>query len=67
MAAIRARLERGIKRAEILHQALARFLQLVVTPGVVPVIWIGLFERFAHLDVAVMTRWYIEIQLEQPT
>ncbi len=65
IAAIRALLERAVKRREIPHRALARFPQLVVAPGVMAIIWMGLFERFAHLDVAAMMRTHIEILLEQ--
>jgi hypothetical protein len=32
-----------------------------------PIIWMGLFESFAHLDVAAMMRSNIEILLEQRT
>jgi len=65
IAVIRALLERAVKRGEIPHRALARFPQLVVAPGVMAIIWAGLFERFAHLDVAGMMRSHIEILLGQ--
>lgn len=67
LAVIGALLERAIRCGEIPHRALARFPQLVVAPGVMAIIWTGLFERFAHLDVAAMMRSYIEILLGQQT
>jgi hypothetical protein len=63
IAAMRALIERAISRGEISHDALARFPQLVVAPGLVAILWAGLFERFSHLDVAGMMRAHIEILL----
>src|SRR6266480_597688 len=61
MAAMRALLERAIARGEIRHTGLARFPQLVVAPGLVAIIWRGLFDRFAPLDAAGMMRAHIDI------
>lgn len=63
MAAMRALLKRAIARGEIPHTALARFPQLVIAPGLIAIIWRGLFDRFAHLDAAGMMRAYIDILL----
>jgi AcrR family transcriptional regulator len=63
MAAISALLERAIARGEISHTALARFPQLVAAPGVIAILWRGLFDRFAHLDAAGMMRAHIDILL----
>jgi AcrR family transcriptional regulator len=63
IAAMRAMIERAVARGELRHAALARFPQLVVAPGLVAILWVGLFDRFAHLDVAGMTRAHIEILL----
>ncbi len=63
IAAMRALIERAVSRGEISHAALARFPQLVVAPGLVAIFWAGLFDRFAHLDVAAMMRAHIEILL----
>ncbi len=65
MAAMRALLERASKRGEIPHQALAQFPQLVAAPGVLAIIWVALFEQFAHLDAAAMMQSHIEILLGQ--
>ena len=63
IAAMRALIERAVSRGEISHAALARFPQLVVAPGLVAIFWAGLFDRFAHLDVAAMMRAHIDILL----
>ena len=63
IAAMRAMIERAVARGELTHAALARFPQLVVAPGLVAILWVGLFDRFAHLDVAGMMRAHIEILL----
>jgi hypothetical protein len=63
IAAMRALIERAVARGELSHAALARFPQLVVAPGLVAILWVGLFDRFAHLDVAGMMRAHIEILL----
>jgi AcrR family transcriptional regulator len=63
IAAMRALIERAVGRGEIGHAALAHFPQLVVAPGLVAIVWVGLFDRFAHLDVAGMMRAHIEILL----
>jgi AcrR family transcriptional regulator len=63
MAAMSALLERAIARGEIPHTALARFPQLVAAPGLIAIIWRGLFDRFAHLDAAGMMRAHIDILL----
>jgi AcrR family transcriptional regulator len=63
MAAMRALLERAIARGEIRHRGLAHFPQLVVAPGLLAIIWRGLFDRFAPLDAAAMMRAHIDILL----
>ena len=63
MTAMRTMLERAIARGEIPNTALAHFPQLVVAPGILSIIWVGLFDRFQHLDVAAMMRTHIAILL----
>jgi hypothetical protein len=62
---MRAMIERAVARGEVSHAALARFPQLVVAPGLVAILWAGLFDRFDHLDVAAMMRAHIDILLER--
>ena len=51
MAAIRGMLRRAVERGELKTDALVRFPQLLAAPGLVAIIWSGLFDRFEPLDV----------------
>ena len=61
IAAMRALIERAMQRGEIAHDALLKFPQLIVAPGIVAIIWSGLFDRFAPLDVAAMMRAHLDV------
>jgi AcrR family transcriptional regulator len=61
MTAMRALIERAIARGELKHDALSRFPQLVIAPGIVAIIWSGLFDRFAPLDVSAMMRAHLDV------
>jgi AcrR family transcriptional regulator len=61
LTAMRALLERARQRGELKHEALLRFPQLVVAPGIAAIIWSGLFDRFAPLDVAAMMRAHLDV------
>jgi AcrR family transcriptional regulator len=63
MAAIRTMLKRAVERGELSSDALVRFPQLLVAPGVVAVIWHGLFDRFAPLDVRALMRAHFDLVL----
>jgi AcrR family transcriptional regulator len=65
IGAMRAMIERAVARGEVRHAALARFPQLVAAPGLLAILWAGLFDRFDHLDVAEMMRAHIDILLER--
>ena len=67
MAALQDVLQRAFDRGEIRHEALARFPQLLAAPGLLAVIWSGLFERFAPLDVRALLRAHIDIILDERT
>jgi len=58
---VRERLRRAAERGELTHDALARFPQLLVAPGLTPIIWSGLFERFAPLDVRELMRAHLQL------
>jgi AcrR family transcriptional regulator len=64
MAAMRALLRRAHARGELADDTLVRFPQLIVAPGMVAIIWSGLFDRFEPLDVAAMMRAHIGLLLE---
>jgi len=61
MAALRHLIGRAVERGEVEHEALLRFPQLIAAPGLVAIIWSGLFERFAPLDVAALMRAHLDI------
>lgn len=59
-AALREVLRRAAARGEA-PPRLAEFPQLVGAPGLLAVIWNGLFERFAPLDVRAMLHTHLDI------
>jgi AcrR family transcriptional regulator len=62
IAAVRAILRRAAARGEV-SAALVDFPQILVAPGLVAIIWSGLFERFEPLDVRAMMKTHIELLL----
>jgi AcrR family transcriptional regulator len=64
IAAMRALLQRAHERGEISDDTLIRFPQLIIAPGMVAIIWSGLFDRFAPLDVTAMMRAHLDALLE---
>jgi AcrR family transcriptional regulator len=61
IAAVRALLRRPVERGEIAADALMRFPQLLIAPGLVAIIWSGLFDRFEPLDVAALMRTHLDL------
>jgi hypothetical protein len=61
IAAVRGLLRRAAERGEIPAEALARFPQLLVAPGLVAIVWNGLFDRFEPLDVAGLMRAHLDL------
>jgi AcrR family transcriptional regulator len=51
---VRAILQRARARGEIADDALIRFPQLIGAPGIIAIVWSGLFDRFEPLDVRAM-------------
>jgi AcrR family transcriptional regulator len=64
IAAMRALLTRAQARGELKDDTLIRFPQLVVAPAMVAIVWSGLFDRFAPLDVAAMMRAHLDLMLD---
>jgi AcrR family transcriptional regulator len=58
---MRALLTRAVERGELSHDALARFPQLLVAPGLVAIMWSGLFERFEPLDVRQLMQAHLDL------
>jgi AcrR family transcriptional regulator len=61
IAAVRALLRRAVERNEIAADALARFPQLLVAPGLMAIIWSSLFDRFEPLDVEALMRAHLDL------
>jgi AcrR family transcriptional regulator len=57
--AVRALMTRAAARGELPNDSLARFPQLLVAPAMVALVWNGLFDRFAPLDVRELLRAHI--------
>jgi AcrR family transcriptional regulator len=67
VAAMRAMLSRAVERGELHSDALARFPQLLVAPALVAVVWNGMFEHIAPLDVRELMRAHIELLFGERT
>ncbi|KAA5602707.1 TetR/AcrR family transcriptional regulator [Blastochloris sulfoviridis] len=61
LTALQRLIQIGVERGEIRHEALVRFPQLVMAPIMMGLIWTGLFNRFAPLDVAAMMRAHLDM------
>ena len=60
IAAVRGLLSRAAERGEV-PSALVDFPQLIAAPGLIAIIWSGLFERFEPLDVRAMLKTHFEL------
>jgi len=58
---VRPMLARAVERGELPDDTFVRFPQLLVAPGLVGIIWSGLFEKFEPLDVAAMMRAHVNV------
>jgi AcrR family transcriptional regulator len=67
IAAVRALLVRAVERGELRSDAVIRFPQLLVAPGIVAIIWNGLFEPYAPLDVQALMRAHLDLLLGEGT
>jgi AcrR family transcriptional regulator len=61
IAAVRALLARALERGELRDDAIIRFPQLLAAPGILAIIWNGLFERHDPLDVRALMRAHLDI------
>ncbi len=60
-AGARKRLQRAVDAGEIAHASLVRFPQLIAAPGIMAIIWSGLFDRFEPLDARELLRAQMKI------
>jgi len=63
VAAMRALLAAAHRRGELRNDALVRFPQLIIAPGMMAIVWSGLFDRFAALDVAALMGAHLDLIL----
>ena len=56
LKSVRGLLRRALERGELADDTLIRFPQLLGAPGIIAIIWSGLFDRFEPLDVRAMMR-----------
>jgi AcrR family transcriptional regulator len=64
IAAIRTLLQRAAARGEV-PESLAEFPQIIAAPGLVAIVWSGLFERFQPLDVRKMMKTHLDLLFAQ--
>jgi len=60
ISAVRSLLRRAAARGEV-PEGLAEFPQIIAAPGLVAIVWSGLFERFEPLDVRKMMKTHVEL------
>ena len=60
IAAVRTLLRRAAARGEV-SEGLAEFPQIIAAPGLIAIIWSGLFERFEPLDVRKMMKTHLDL------
>ena len=61
IAAVRALLARAHARGELRSDAISRFPQLLIAPGIVAIIWKSLFEPHAPLDAQALMRAHLDL------
>ena len=57
---VRELLRRALERGELSDDTLLRFPQLLGAPGIIAIVWSGLFDRFEPLDVRAMMRAHFD-------
>jgi AcrR family transcriptional regulator len=61
MAVIRGMAQRAVERGELPNDALVRFPQLLAAPGIVAIIWSGLFDRWAKIDIEAFMHAHLDL------
>jgi AcrR family transcriptional regulator len=61
LEAVRALMCRALERGELKDDALLKHPQLLAAPGIMAIVWSGLFERFEPLDVRSLMRAHFEM------
>src|SRR6266700_5747188 len=63
--AMRGLLRHALERGELENEAILRFPQLLVAPGLVAIIWSGLFDRFEPLDVRALMHAHLDLLFKE--
>ena len=63
LEAFRGILRRAVKRGELKTDTFVKFPQLLVSPGLVAILWNGLFDRFEPLDPRALMKAHVDIVL----
>src|SRR5437899_6152391 len=63
--AMRGLLRHAFERGELESEPILRFPQLLVAPGLVAIIWSGLFDRFEPLDVRALMQAHLDLLFGQ--
>lgn len=61
MLVIRRLAQQAVERGELPNDSLVRFPQLLGAPGIVAIIWSGLFDRWVKLDAEAFMRAYLDL------
>ena len=61
MGLLRHIAERAVERGEFRSDALVRFPQLAIAPGIVALLWMNLFQHLDPLDVEAMFEAHLEL------
>jgi AcrR family transcriptional regulator len=61
LGGVRVVLARAAEPGNARHAALVKFPQLLVAPGLVAILWSGLFERFSPLDIDGLMRAHLDL------
>ncbi len=61
ITAMRMLFDAAYRRGELRSDALVRFPQLLIAPGIMAIVWSSLFDRFATLDVAALMRAHLDL------
>jgi AcrR family transcriptional regulator len=61
LAIVRPILRRAAERGDLPNDALARFPQLIIAPGLIGILWHGLFDTIEPLDVPAMLRAHLDM------
>jgi len=60
LTALRRLMQRAHERGELSSDALVRFPMLLGAPGIIAIVWNGLFDRFEPLDVRALMRAHFD-------